>query len=252
MAVPLPELAEDAMVHMLPRPGTETVLRDDLAYLAGTTSSSAQRLRLDDVEESLEWVRAQSRLRSHREVEWWIGWSATPHDLRDRLLRLGLVPDPVPTLTAMTCVSEPPAVEGVVTRRVESVEENLETVAIDWEVWQLDERERAERHQEATERWPALHASGVVQHYAAFLDGHRVGFARAVHTETAVVLLGGAVLPEARGRGVYRALVRARWDDAVARGTPTLVVQAGSMSGPVLAGLGFVAHGEIRLLVDRL
>ena len=33
-------------------------------------------------------------------------------------------------------------------------------------------------------------------------------------------------LPDARGRGAYRALVRARWDDAVRRGTPALVVHA--------------------------
>jgi GNAT superfamily N-acetyltransferase len=60
------------------------------------------------------------------------------------------------------------------------------------------------------------------------------------------------VLPEARGRGIYRALVRARWDHAAARETPLLVVQAGRMSAPVLDSLGFVRHGEIRLFADRL
>jgi hypothetical protein len=44
-----------------------------------------------------------------------------------------------------------------------------------------------------------------------------------------------------------RALVRVRWDHAVDRGTPLLVVQAAPMSAPVLDGLGFVRHGEIRL-----
>jgi len=67
-----------------------------------------------------------------------------------------------------------------------------------------------------------------------------------------VALYGGAVLPEARGHGVYRALVRARWEHAIGRGTPLLVVQAGPMSRPVLAGLGFEAHGEIELYCDRL
>ena len=64
--------------------------------------------------------------------------------------------------------------------------------------------------------------------------------------------MGGAVLPEARGRGVYRALVHARWEQAVARGTPLLVVQAGPMSAPILTGLGFESHGELRLYADRL
>ena len=60
------------------------------------------------------------------------------------------------------------------------------------------------------------------------------------------------MLPEARGRGAYRALVRARWEHAAERGTPLLVVQAGAMSGPVLTRLGFETHGELGLLVDRL
>jgi GNAT superfamily N-acetyltransferase len=68
----------------------------------------------------------------------------------------------------------------------------------------------------------------------------------------AVALMGGVVLPEARRRGVYRALVHARWRHAAERGTPTLVVQAGALSAPVLDGLGFVRHGELRLFVDRL
>jgi hypothetical protein len=79
-----------------------------------------------------------------------------------------------------------------------------------------------------------------------------VGFGRAIHMDDAVALFGGSVVPAARGRGVYRALVRARWDHAVARGTPVLVVQAGAMSRPVLSGLGFESHCEVRLMVDRL
>jgi GNAT superfamily N-acetyltransferase len=66
-----------------------------------------------------------------------------------------------------------------------------------------------------------------------------------------VALMGGAVLPAFRGRGVYRALVRRRWDHAIARGTPLLVVQAGAMSAPVLDGLGFVRHGDLHLFVDH-
>jgi GNAT superfamily N-acetyltransferase len=66
----------------------------------------------------------------------------------------------------------------------------------------------------------------------------------------AVALLGGAVLPACRGRGVYRALVHARWLHAAARGTPLLVVQAGRMSRPVLEGLGFRGHGELHLFMD--
>ena len=63
-------------------------------------------------------------------------------------------------------------------------------------------------------------------------------------------LFGGSTLPEARGRGAYRALVAARWEDAVARGTPVLVTQASPMSRPILGRLGFREVCQIRILLD--
>ena len=65
-------------------------------------------------------------------------------------------------------------------------------------------------------------------------------------------LFGGSVLPEARGKGVYRALTFARWDAAVERGTPALTVQAGKMSMPILERLGFERVGYARVFVDEL
>src|SRR5206468_8394543 len=41
-----------------------------------------------------------------------------------------------------------------------------------------------------------------------------------------------------------RALVKARWDDAVARGTPLLVTHAGALSRPILGRLGFSRSGR--------
>jgi predicted N-acetyltransferase YhbS len=66
----------------------------------------------------------------------------------------------------------------------------------------------------------------------------------------AVMLIAGGVLEQARGRGVYRALVRTRWDDAVAAGTPALVTQAGALSRPILERLGFEPVAELEILVD--
>ena len=87
--------------------------------------------------------------------------------------------------------------------------------------------------------------------YLAYVGGEPVARASASFTEHGVQLFGGATLPDARGRGAYRALVAARWDDAVARGTPALITQAGRMSRPILEQLGFEAVCEIRILVDR-
>jgi hypothetical protein len=66
-----------------------------------------------------------------------------------------------------------------------------------------------------------------------------------------VLLNGGSTLERARGRGAYRALVGARWADAAAEGRPVLVTQAGAMSRPILARLGFREVCDIRILLDR-
>jgi ribosomal protein S18 acetylase RimI-like enzyme len=86
--------------------------------------------------------------------------------------------------------------------------------------------------------------------YLAYVDGEPVARASASFGEHAVSLFGGSTLPEARGRGAYRALVAARWEDAVARGTPVLITQASPMSRPILARLGFREVCEIRILLD--
>jgi hypothetical protein len=52
-------------------------------------------------------------------------------------------------------------------------------------------------------------------------------------------LFGGSSLPEHRGRGHYRALVAARARFAMAQGARALAVDAGPMSAPILARLGF-------------
>jgi hypothetical protein len=44
----------------------------------------------------------------------------------------------------------------------------------------------------------------------------------------------------------------ARWEAAVRRGSPALTVQAGRMSRPVLAKLGFALVGQVRLYVDEV
>jgi len=65
------------------------------------------------------------------------------------------------------------------------------------------------------------------------------------------LLAGGVTLPEARGHGAYRALVRERWDAALAIGAPALVTQAQAASRPILERLGFRSAGSIAVLIDR-
>ena len=57
---------------------------------------------------------------------------------------------------------------------------------------------------------------------------------------------GAAVVPAARGRGVYRGLVASRLRTAAARGATLALVHAGPASSPILQRLGFVKFGERR------
>ncbi|NUR77592.1 MAG: GNAT family N-acetyltransferase [Thermoleophilia bacterium] len=246
-------MAEHTEVHLLPRAAFETVERDGFVYIAGLRSANLHPYRVDDAAATVEWSRAESRRRGHRDVEWWLGWRAEPAELAEQLLELGLArSDDPPTLTGMTCSTEPPGAAGVEVRRVETVDDYAAAVEVDWDVWQLSAEERAGRRELDIERYDEMYAHGTVHHFTAFLGGRRVGVGRAIALPTAVARYGGAVLPEARGRGVYRALVHARWNHAVERGTPVLVVQAGPMSAPALDRFGFERHGDIHLYSDRL
>jgi GNAT superfamily N-acetyltransferase len=58
-------------------------------------------------------------------------------------------------------------------------------------------------------------------------------------------LWGGAVIPAARGRGVYRATLAARLDYSAAHGATMALVNARvETSGPILRAAGFAAYGR--------
>ena len=101
--------------------------------------------------------------------------------------------------------------------------------------------------------WETARSAGVAVTFLAFADGRPAATAMGIHGERGCVLVGGATLPWARGRGLYRALVRGRWDEAVHRGTPGLVVGADpATSYPILLRLGFEEVCGLRRLEDRL
>ena len=78
--------------------------------------------------------------------------------------------------------------------------------------------------------------------FASYQDGRPVAAAWTRRTPGSpfLGLFGGATLPEARGRGHYRALVAARARHARKIGAEVLWVDAGPMSAAVLMRLGFV------------
>lgn len=86
----------------------------------------------------------------------------------------------------------------------------------------------------------------------ATVDGRVAGSANALLSERGLFLIGGATAPWARGTGVYRALVGARWRYAVDRGTPALTVHAiPDTSAPILRRVGFEDVCTMRHLEGR-
>jgi len=208
---------------------------------AGWNVAQRFRLREDEIEPVREEIHSILRARGRTVCTWEIGSSATPADLVERLLDLGLVDDePTPVAVGMVLTespADPPA--DVEVRRATTTEEHVAAARIAAVAFGMPE---------PTEARPENDPNNVV--YLAYVDGEPVARASASFGDHAVSLFGGSTLPEARGRGAYRALVAERWSDAVARGTPALVTQASPMSRPILARLGFREVCEIRILLD--
>ncbi len=84
--------------------------------------------------------------------------------------------------------------------------------------------------------------------FIASVDGTPVGSAASFHRERSAYLVGAVVLPEARGRGAYRALVAARARAAARAGIPLLTTHARAYtSGPILERIGFERVYDYRI-----
>ena len=243
------ELAENANTYTPLGPTDTRVVTDRYVLWMGRSdepsSNVAQRFRLEtgEVEQVRKEIHAHLREKGRTVCTWEVGTHATPADLVDRLLALGLVDDEPTPLAVGMVLTEPPdePPPGVEVRRATTGVEHLAAARIAAIAFggPIPTEVPAEREPDP---------DNVV--YLAYVDGEPVARGSAAFSEHAVSLFGGSTLPEARGRGAYRALVAARWEDAVARGTPALVTQASPMSRPILAQLGFRELCEIRILLD--
>jgi hypothetical protein len=245
--------AEDPNPFLPRSAGTRGV--DDARYFAVVgprgewISASRLRLAADEVAD----VVAEVRALAPGPVEWSVGASATPQDLPERLRELGCV-DPraplEPHVAALALDHPPEAVEGVEVRKVETFEDFLVVLELSFEASprspgdEAKERDRAPATYERRRSRPG-------GDWLAYLDGRPAAAASAIAGPAGLFLAGGGTACWARGRGCYRALVRARWDEAVRLGTPGLAVHAqhGS-SQPILERLGFEHVCDLHVVVD--
>lgn len=165
---------------------------------------------------------------------WCVGPGSAPADLGERLVRRGLEESWGRAMARST--SAPPPPDDPAIRIVEIDATTIDTFSeVMARGWGFEPAANAALHARI------LAAPG--RRYHLFVAYHRgqpaasagyFAFARSAH------LLGGVVLPEHRGRGVYRALVQARLAHAAARGLALATTHAReSTSAPVLEHLGF-------------
>ena len=256
----LREIAEDLNANLPLGEGRQRIVDDRFVIWIGTRDHPAftvvQRLRLQghDVAATVAEVREllATRFDRHR-ASWEVGSSAEPADLEEQLVALGMAPDPEePLATGMVLVGgapEPPA--GVEARICETVDDYLQAQAIMNRAFGMPEEDAATARAAAERQHAQDLRTETTRTFMAFVDGEPAAAAAATFLPEVVVMNGGATVEHLRGRGAYRALVAARFAEGVRRGTPALLTQAGAMSRPILARLGFEPVARVRILIDE-
>jgi hypothetical protein len=168
---------------------------------------------------------------SGRTFEWKWHSHDKPEGLKERLLEKGFTPKPQEAVMAAEVPSwiHAPAHD---VRRLERGEKLLPVFEVQRAIW-------------PEYRWlePSLEREWLakpdfIRFYVAYNLDRPVGACWMRFNGDFAALYGGSVLPEARGRGYYKAMVTARLLDA--RGAARWAVcDAGPMSEPILGKMGF-------------
>jgi GNAT superfamily N-acetyltransferase len=255
----LREFAEHPGPHLAWDNGGKIVLhrRERMCVVVGPTFGVVTAVNAQPGDGASILAEARELIPAGVKTDWYFGPSTRPVDIADELLALGLrePDDGSGTLHALLLDHEPAGVPpDVETHETATMADFAAGDEVRMEAFGFTEDEREhERGFRATyydEYLRMKHRSTVG--FVATLDGRVAGAATALLSERGLFLIGGATAPWARGRGVYRALVGARWRYAVERGTPALTVHAiHDTSSPILRRVGFKEICTMRSLEGR-
>ncbi|HEX4678196.1 MAG TPA: hypothetical protein VH210_03170 [Gaiellaceae bacterium] len=212
---------------------------------------SGVRVREDELDEVIALVH--ELVPADKRQVWWIGPSARPENIIELLQARGFrTSEDGPECRALVLTAQPPqSAPGIEVHRVETFEGFAAARQVQWDAFDIpDERRELQRaHLRSEFDESVAHRTPIT--FLATLDGKPAATGMAIPSARGVFLIAGATATWARGRGLYRALVRARWDFAVERGTPALVTEALiDTSYPILRRLGFAEVCTIRRLEE--
>jgi hypothetical protein len=250
-------LAEATIAYEPIADGEELVETDRYLLFLGrgdhALCNTVQRLRLTaaTLGPTVEEVRAIARRHGRRAVTWEVASYAPRSNMAD-LVKFGMTPARPPAAVVMALrEAPPPPPDGIVVTHVDTLEAFRTYVRITHEAFGTMDR-LAQALDSIAKHGERDLADARFVRYLAHSETEAVAAGAATFTKLGAILHSGSTKPSARGRGAYRALVAARWRDAVARGTPFVVTRSGPMSRPILRRVGFEELGEIRFFIDEL
>ena len=229
-----------------------SVRRDDdgrICVLEGNiwASISAPRFEEHELDDVIAHVHELVMPEKHQ--VWWISELARPANIVELLRTRGFTEtkEGAHELRALVLTSPPEEIPtGIAVRRIETFEDFLAAREVQWEGFDVPPERRALQRPNLRRDFEESIELEVPAGFLALVDGRPAATGMAVPSSRGVFLIAGTTAPWARGNGLYRALVRARWDYAVERETPALVVQAiVDTSFPILQRLGFETVGTI-------
>lgn len=202
------------------------------------------RLAPDEVEAKLAEVVADHRARAAN-YRWFVGPSSVPDSLGPSLIASGLHRKIDTWGMAMAVPDDdlPLGINGLVIDEIQAKDVGA-YASVTARAWQGDaDLEASLRHIVRKAFEPPLVSRTVVtstRSWIAYLDGEAVASSHLRLLPGIGYFQGGAVLPDLRGRGIYRALLHHRLAVLRAAGIPTAVVWADAAgSGMACEKLGF-------------
>jgi GNAT superfamily N-acetyltransferase len=239
-------------------PPTQRILKPSYCLILSPspTQSTVTRVRTTEaaLDAAIAEVRATARAANYSRVTWIVGPSCRPVGLPALLAQRGFVPATRPPFephtTAMALTAPLASQEdGIEARSVRSYEEFVQALRIAMQAFEETEEATAGWIAAAPELWKQQDGIARFTHIA-YREGRPVGMAFAVAGPDGLLLGGSGVLAAERSHGAYRALVAARWREAVKLGKPALVIHAGTMSRPIVERCGFEVVCELDSLDD--